>query len=200
MKLSSFISEHSIELILIPAIINILKLNYCKVTPLYYWSSREGGSIATKSFNNKELKIIALFPRRPKINNPKDSKIYIKLNQVLYDRSSFFNQNGILTIAGLPLCKSLDCFHTDTKLVWFELMPEGFERIITFDLASNNLTNEVPLLNKEELLVQINQKTKALSWLQFREVIRKMNQQNFNLNRWYPFSGSLYKPIYLILQ
>ena len=199
MKPTSFLSEHSVELVLVPAAIKILRSQYPLVTPFYYWASREGGSVSAQSFYNKILRVIALYPRRPKIERIRDSKISVKVNELLCDRAHYFIQEGIPCIAGVPLCNCFEDFHMETPCAWFEITHEYFERTITFDLAFTNDSNEIPSLSHNEILAIAEQKTKEMSWPQLRQIIRNISRSENMGYYWNRMSGDLYKPIYLVL-
>jgi hypothetical protein len=67
---SSFISERTAELILVPELVETLKPFYSKITPLFYRVSREGGKMFRSSFAGKKIKLLVFYTRRPKIEFP----------------------------------------------------------------------------------------------------------------------------------
>src|SRR5690348_2806966 len=106
--ITSFISEHTAELILVPDILRILQPVYPCITPLYYWASREGSIMSRRAFEHKRVRVLAFYPRRPKVKSPGMGTILVKFNELLYNRSSYFHSKGIPVIAGVPLADSLD--------------------------------------------------------------------------------------------
>src|SRR5689334_19704016 len=115
---SSFLSEHSIELILAPKFARILSTRFPGVIPLYFWGSREGGRIGRNSITDL-VRVIALYPRRPKVSEPFQQVIEVKFNAHLFNRTWEFNQLGIPVFAGLPLVNCLNHFNFSTNCLWF---------------------------------------------------------------------------------
>ena len=96
---TSFISEHTAEYILIPQIVHELEKNFDKVIPLYFWATREGGIMARESLHPYQYKVIAVYPRRPKIDEVGAEANLIRLNDLLFDRAKTFGEKGIPVIA-----------------------------------------------------------------------------------------------------
>lgn len=84
-KYSSFISEHTAEYIILPPLINAIEKKYSSVLPLFYWSSREGGSHGRDSLRFNNYKVIAVYPRRPKVLKVNSETICLTFNDILFD-------------------------------------------------------------------------------------------------------------------
>lgn len=151
-------------------------------------------------FSGKDLRILALYPRRPKIAQLGDSDIQMKLNELLellFDRCKYFLSLGIPVVAGVPLCSSLEDFHTNTPCMWFEVPSTGFECIIKIDLKTNQASDQTFKLDSDGIVQLIEHKGKFLSWTRFREIIKEIGQDNrWRGNYWNRMSGDLYKPVY----
>jgi hypothetical protein len=200
---TSFISEHTAELILVPKLLNVLTKKYRHITPLYYWASREGGAMSNASFHNKSIKVIAMYPRRPKVKFPGAGIIQIKFNQLLFDRSSYLTSHGIPVLAGIPLADSLESIHSGTACNWFYLNPDGVEEIGILHLQNSNhfSSDNVRIINEEEIFELIESKAVVCTWPDTLLKIKEMRRiQTESFRRWSGISGDLYKPIYFVLQ
>ncbi len=67
-KATSFISEHTAEFALVPALKLILQKKYDYVTPIFPWMARECSNISTIIHKGDKFRVAGLYPRRPKIN------------------------------------------------------------------------------------------------------------------------------------
>jgi len=80
---TSFISEHSLEYIVVPSICKILRAKYKRIIPIYYWATREGNALSGKLHSNIRVRLLSVFPRRPKIDSNQPDIIYGKLNNAI---------------------------------------------------------------------------------------------------------------------
>lgn len=62
----SFMSEHSVELNMIPYLITILSRKYRRIIPFYFWATREGNKLSQSCDNNTKMRIVAIFARPSK--------------------------------------------------------------------------------------------------------------------------------------
>src|SRR3989304_7928625 len=104
---TSFISEHSLEYMIAPQIGAVLKHKFSKVIPIYYWSTREGSSISSKIHKDQKLQIMAVFPRRPKLEKNNSELIYGKINDSIIEFSGVAKSFGIPPIFCFPVITSL---------------------------------------------------------------------------------------------
>jgi hypothetical protein len=198
---SSFISEHSAEFILVNDLVKILQPEYKTITPIYYWATREGGNNSYGSFSQKEIKVLAFYPRRPKVRVPGCGTIQVKINELIYHRTQYFEDNGIGVIAGVPLADKLDAIHSETPCLWFEIGPMPGERIFEIELESGLLSGDVPrTLDKASILTAIERHSQIMEWPAVIKILKKMGNRGENrFTSWNRMSGDLYKPIYLLL-
>lgn len=132
-----FLSEHSVEFVLVPRLISILSKTYSNIVPFYFWAAREGNSISQSCDTGEYLRLIAVYPRRPKVSHPHDSEILIKFNAVLFEKAREYEQFGIPVFAGVPRVSSIMDFRLNTPCTWFEILgaesPADIER--EFDVS-----------------------------------------------------------------
>lgn len=197
---SSFVSEHSIEYVLVPQFAEILSSDYKTVIPIYFWHSREGGNISKDCFKNKFVRIVALYARRPKISSAYQESIYVKFNEVLFERARMFKEKGILVFAGVPVISSLDFFTLDTKCDWFSLKENGFEEIIEIS-CHNHLpiqTKSINQVNKKEILNQIRDQSELLKWPDAINFLRELRHRSDYI-KFYSYMGDTYKPTFFLM-
>lgn len=198
---SSFMSEHSTEFILVRDLINLLQTEFRTITPLYYWATREGGIKSNSCFIQKTIKVLAFYPRRPKVDYPGCGNIQVKVNELLNHRKQYFESKGIGVIGGVPLADQLDDVHFGTPCLWFDIGLNEIDQIFEINLATRSLSGDVPrILDKEGVLAIINQYSRPMLWSSVINVFKEMGTRRENwYTPWNRMSGDLYKPIYLVL-
>jgi hypothetical protein len=196
---TSFISEHSAELILVPQLIKDLSSQYPKITPIYFWSSREGGIMSRSSFQNKRIKILVLYPRRPKVSSPGSQKIEVNINELLLERAKFFSTNHIPVIAGVPLIDKLEDLHSGANCMWLGLDILGSEEILGIDLTNKNVDSVYTKPITVSTILQLIDETIILTWEAGIEKIKEIGKSAHDYRFFNRMSGDLYKPIYFLI-
>lgn len=200
---SSFISERSAELILVPRLIEELREFYPSITPVFYWVSREGSKMSHDSFQHRKVRILVLYARRPKIEFVGSGEIQIKINQLLFNRAAKYKQVGMPVIAGCPLADDLEKMQFGIECVWLNIDPEGIEENILFNLAGERLNNTKTCSLQIGEIVNIIDATPIITWQQAIQKISEVKRQTrygaadnvFHFGVY----GDMYKPIYLII-
>jgi hypothetical protein len=195
---TSFISEHTAELILVPELIHNLATKFSKITPLYYWASREGGRMSQMSFQGKLIKILALYPRRPKTTFPGSSVIQVKFNNLLFDRAKYFRANGIPVIAGVPLASKLEDIFVGVDCLWFDLDNAETEEIIEIDIATKSILSINVRIASLENIGRMIDAAAVFTWVDAIEKIKQIVKINVE-NSFSRMLGDLYKPIYMLV-
>mgnify|MGYP001139543563 CR=1 FL=1 len=206
MNATSFICEHSAEFVLVPFLTQLFSDNKQKLTPLYYWKSREGSSISKQCDPNTSIRLFAMYARRPKIHSPEKDYISVKINNILFERAYYLKENGIPTIVGVPRVSSIINFHVGCPCSWFRLCPdENIESDIEFaiNIKSNKCEIKLPSsiegpLEEIELLDLFNKSQKLPSWQDVIKILRtvRSNYESYG-NRFNWLMGG-YKPVYFI--
>lgn len=200
-NLTSFMSERTAEYIILPHLTNILGQSFKSVTPIFYWATREGNSNNIFSFS-APVKILSMYARRPKINTKMPECVYVKFNQLLFDRSQYLYENGIATIVGVPISQSLADLNTKTKTKLFEINVNGHEEIISFDINSSAriTTKNVFELDAKDVIKFIDAKSQLIYWEDFPRLIKGMRHYSSSHGYFRSIFGDIYKPVYIILQ
>jgi hypothetical protein len=198
---SSYLNEHSAEFVLVPQFGNILALSYQQVTPIHFWSNREGGSISRKCMPNWPVQIAALFARRPKVSLPFQSFIEVKFNERLFSAAQFLEGKNIPVFAGVPLTSSLDDFHFSTRSLWFRLQSHGREEIIKISLSGELIegSKSAIMLDATDIISAVENICKPMAWKEAIEHFRQLkNGIAVGYSR-HSFWGDPYKPVYFLM-
>ncbi len=198
----SFFSERTAEYVLIPQFIKLINSVYPQAIPLYYWSSREGNTLALNSFKGVPIRVVALYARRPKLKHVNASIIQIKFNQMLFDRADFFMKNGIQTFIGTPIVNSLFDLSLESYCKWFELKDGGQEESLNIETKNKNSieTENVRELTISDIIEKITINCSVRSWDATTEIIKKLKRRHdFERQITFGLFGDLYKPVYFIL-
>ncbi len=206
----SFISEHSAELVLVPVIEKILSYEGMQIIPIYFWKTREGSYLSQKCSLSKRFRIIAMYARRPKIVEPLQNTVEVKINNILFQRAFYLKQYGIPTIAGVPRISTIGELRIGCNCSWFYLdpqRPEEEEVVTLVEISTNQCRRKLPHrvqgpLQERDLLDIVN---KAKVFSEWGEVIPILGGE---LSKWpskTTFHSSMfwffitYKPIYFLI-
>lgn len=194
------VSERTVELTIVPDLVCGLKPMYPKVTPLYYWASREGGRISRQSFSNASLRILALYARRPKVEYAGCGIIQIKINQLLIERAHYLKSVGIPAIAGFPLADKVEGLLSGVQCKWIDIFSLKAEETFKIELSKGRiLSSSISELSIGDVGRLIDN-SGVFSWTEAIETIDIMRRTATSEMRYFPFaSGDLYKPVYLLM-
>ncbi|WP_339259766.1 hypothetical protein MKZ12_07985 [Paenibacillus sp. FSL R5-0713] len=198
---SSFINERSAEYILVPKFVEHLTQISTKITPIFFWATREGATHSKSSFKDKKLLIAAMYARRPKVYNLLD--IELKFNEELFSRAEYLNKNGISVFAGAPLVSRFEELNFDASCIWFNLKPNEKNKDIVLRVNSvdgsiynSKSYNSLTGVSSSEIVDIIKGISKEFTWSEAIEIIK--NNKYYNIHsRWFLTGG--YKPVYFII-
>lgn len=207
--INSFISEHSLEYIIVPRIWELLKQRFSLVIPIYFWAAREGNSLSKKIHKEQKLKILLVFPRRPKINLNKPNRVYGKINYSIINCFRKARTFGIPTVFSFPVILSFKDIANNVLIDHFEVVHFEQKDIHFF---VNKETNEISVLdNQVKALRLLNDSdifdlvtnAKELNWENAVAKINELRRMNrydgsSNYGRFF-FWGNSYKPIYFLI-
>lgn len=103
--MSSYFSERTAEYSILPPVVAYLAVRFGRAAPMYFWSTREGNSIARELHQDARLRVLAIFARRPKVGRGND--LYGKLNVDLFDFAHQARVHGVPTVAAFPAVKDI---------------------------------------------------------------------------------------------
>jgi len=201
----SFLSEHSAEYVLVPNIAKVLSAAYKITIPLYFWATREGGSIAASDMVAQKVRIVTAFARRPKVHNSGSEEIMMKVNASLLQASALGCQRGSPVLFGVPLAAGLMQFNANTPCAWFHLGDTGpfnADVHVRMDTKGKRLgcsTDNTDLvrgpLTDKEILATVKSSTRAMPWNIAVQTMRGM-RSFANNGDW--FLGG-YRPFFLVI-
>ncbi len=209
MRSTSFISEHTAEYVLVPRVVEILSRSYAVAVPFYYWASREGASLSRAVGPRSEIRLVSVYPRRPKFTEPGGEDITVRFNDLLFEAAAKSEPLGIPVFAGVPLASCLQELGGNTKCAWFRI-PSSEAPPATTDIQLG-LDGEVrstdPQLvegpiTEEEFSERVQRLSRPMEWSEVRGVIKMTRQRDGGDSRFYsytPFWFNSYKPFHVLL-
>lgn len=210
----SFINEHTAEYYLLANLSSQLLGYYARITPLFFWSNREGSSISQegiqKGLESKISGIIGIFPRRPKVFVPGQAKIFVKINISILRAAQFGQREGIPLFAGVPLASNIVDLHWGVECAWLSLLNVNVETDYFLEIPLKKSKeihdfeshNKIQNLTKRELIETIANYSKPILWESAMTLIKEIrNSANPSFeedSRSWPFYGG-YKPFFVLL-
>lgn len=193
-KATSYISEHSAEFALVPALKKILESQFEFVVPLFPWVNREISNISKLLHKNVDFFVLAMFPRRPKIAQHAEKSIHITMNYELDNLKKLGKEHGIPVIAGCPQAIDFWELANSKQHIWLSIGHNMTKDYLTPVERLRNAENS-PILTNSNILELVN------------TVCKKQNIKSFEAfiieSRWTSpigLFGARYKPIYFLLK
>lgn len=198
----SFISEHSLEYIIVPSISNILRARYKRIIPIYFWATREGNTLSNKLHSNLRVRILSVFPRRPKIESIDSDFIHGKLNTSILRFGEVAKSIGIPTIFCMPLIKSFIDISDNCKCLYLEVSKFN-DCDIHFQVNCKSKAVSIESEHKSNITVldknDILEATSAGEMMNWDIANQNMNQLRHANDEYSSFWMGQYKPIYFII-
>lgn len=198
----SFISEHSLEYLIVPNICNILRAKHKRIVPIYYWATREGNTMSNSLHCDLKVRIFSIFPRRPKLEKTDSDYIYGKLNKSILHYAEVANSIGIPTFYCMPLIKSFIDISNECKFLYLDCFKKN-DIDIHFRVNSKDSTSNIESQHKSHftILNEINIIAKIDSGITmtWNDANKSMNQLRTVNDEYSLFWMSQYKPIYFLV-
>jgi hypothetical protein len=121
---TSFISEHSAELSIVPHLKMELEKFFNYVLPIYPWVNRETSKTSKQVHINDRFKVLVLFPRRPKLDHSDNRKVLTTINADLFSFKEFAGTHNVPVIAGCPISTNFWELSKCANPVWIEINKE----------------------------------------------------------------------------
>ena len=200
-KISSFVSEHTVEFVLIPKLTALLSNTFSNVVPLYFWLSREGSRLAQSIHGRDEFRAVALFPRRPKRKEGANNQIFMTVNESVITAAIALKSHGIPSIGGCPLISSFWMLSPQAPCVFVGLSEMTASRY-TFDARCGDVTPDDMILRSDSDLMRfVVDHTRKLDLEELVLAVRE-SRPSFDVQHRYGshmFSTG-YKPVLFLLQ
>ena len=203
---TSFLSEHSAEYALVRDLAHALSPDFDCIVPIYFWTTREGSAIAARSVGSRAVRIITAYPRRPKLLDPGDTTIVMKVNAMLLKAGAAGCELGIPVFVGVPRATELLQYTLDTPCSWFHLAehkPPENDVEIRVSVDGNSAESDVnprPVsgpLTTNDLRAVVQRNSRPMAWGQAVESIREVRGRGEFGQRAFFWSG--YRPFYFLL-
>ncbi|NNJ15818.1 hypothetical protein CSV86_011530 [Pseudomonas putida CSV86] len=171
--------------------LTILKQDYQDVTPIFPAMMRE---FSKKSYEhqNASFRVLALFPRRPKITNHDHSGIYVTISQELHDFEAFMRGVGVITIAGCPMVRTIWGLSACPKISWLDIahgsLGEYLNRVDCDDVSG-------ALLSEQDILIRLS-RAPFFSLDRLGETVRIYRE----INKSAFIYGPKYKPVFFLIR
>jgi hypothetical protein len=132
----------------------------------------------------RPVKIIAAYARRPKVKEPGQGWLLVKINSQLFQAAAFGQRFGIPVFAGVPLVTSLSSFRLGVPCCWFGLSPKcpsEPDREFRLSLADptaqrSSGSNIIGPLCQDEIIRVVEDHARAQSWEDASLFIREINR------------------------
>jgi len=202
-----FLSEHTAEFVLVPRLRSILTTRFGVVTPVYFWKTREGNSLSNLIHESEFVRVVALFPRRPKLTSPTEETIWGKINQELIEYAHASFRAGIPAIAGLPLAHSLPELWVNREPIWISLAFKSIGDIVfEVEAISRKVVLVRPEGQKLDIIAEkdipffVEENASTMAWADAIAAINILRTKRFRDNFYsrFFFPGG-YKPVYFFV-
>lgn len=199
----SFISEHSAEYLLVKNIVDTISRDFNAVVPIYFWSTREGGTIARRCMANHNVRILVAYARRPKIAQPDQDWLKMKINNKLFDAAQFGAEYGCPVLAGVPLVTNLSRLTLDAPCSWFhlngnKLYDADYELCLSITGVPQS-ASLIPVidgpLSKTKIIEIVHESSRTLTWqdaIDSMNLIRRIGQHGSHY-----LAG--YRPFFIVI-
>jgi hypothetical protein len=204
--LSSFFCERTAEYALVPLLQRSLELSFGAAIPIFYWRSREGNQLSSSVHRGHEIRVLAMFSRRPKATHRR-KLIGGNINSELFEFSQAARAHGIVSIAGFPAVESIYNLYSNPSIYWLPLdstRDSDFE--FTVDLlepipkpiGSDGI--ELQTLSLPFIIEQVRDCSRLLAWDDAMEFISELRSKCFRKTPLSIFAGfGGYKPVYFLM-
>jgi len=201
----SFISEHTAEYVLTRRIVDVLLRSFPRVIPLYFWSGREGSSMAAASMCGRRVRVAAVYARRPKITKPGQKWVLMKINHQLFEAAAIGNQLRCPVFCGIPLVSDLADVTPDTACAWFQMMgtsspSEDLEIRLSIESLDSTPSHHPTVrgpLPEVQLAACILEQTEIMNWEVAVDTMKETRSAGRSGFR-FPFGGG-YQPFFVVI-
>lgn len=191
---TSYINERSAELTLVPYLKKELEKYFEYVVPVVPWLNREASKLSRDVHSQDQFKILGLFPRRPKLTEANNKKIYVTINHDLLVFKQFAEEYMVPVIAGCPVASNFWELSICKRFVWLNITEEkvdNYVNLISCDFGKKpmeelSISEIVELVNSSELF-------------NIDSLSEFLNVAKYAMPRRFLF-GPKYRPVYFLIK
>jgi len=208
-KMSSLMNERTLEFALVPVVQKALEEHFGRAVPIYFWKSREGNRHSIAIHEDRPVRLLALFGRRPKMTEDGASNGG-KLNQELLSFAKEAHKLGIASIAGFCPVTALFDLTKHPPMYWvplWQVKQKGdlagvlFKSVPTAkgEKLIDTAGHKLPVVQTDDISLVVREVSSVMS---FSKAVEAMSQLRSTLSSdeggffWW---GSSYKPVYFLI-
>lgn len=185
---TSYISEHSAEYYLVPALKETLEKEFRYVAPVFPWLTRELSKISREVHGADVFGIFVMFPRRPKITLDGSCRVCATINVELERFCEVCAEYGIPVVAGCPVAFNFWGLADGNNVVWLNIRHPSLKKYL------NPITESGARLMEKDIRA-LARRSPLLDWDSFERFVREAREIE-------PAAmfGPRYKPVYLLMK
>ncbi|UOQ53053.1 hypothetical protein [Hymenobacter cellulosivorans] len=203
----SFINEHTAEYYLAPAAVQALSHQGIKAMPFFFWGTREGSKVGVDSGADIDARIVAIYPRRPKVEFVGSDEVYVKINASLIEAATVGAELGVPVFAGAPIVSSLFDLSDKAPCLWFDIdlaeSPDDITHCISVKSLSiiTSTRTGSSVVSDQDLFTRVIQSATPRPWSECVETLRQFRRKLQYEGSFRSFFGAFggYKPFYVVL-
>ena len=208
-KMSSLMNERTLEFALVPVVQKALEEHFGRAVPIYFWKSREGNRHSLAVHEDRPVRLLALFGRRPKMAAGSAS-IEGKLNQQLLCFAKQARELGIASIAGFcPVAALFDLVKHPTMywvLLWRVTQVDGWGDVLFRSVPTTSGEKLIdttglllPVVPTEDISLAVRETSNVMSFAAAVEAMSQLRSTLGSDGGAFPWWGSSYKPVYFLI-
>lgn len=183
---TSYVNERSVELTLVPYLKNELEKYFEYVVPVVPWLNRETSKLSRDAHSQDHFKVLALFPRRPKLTVDSNELIFVTINHDLLVFKQFAEEYMVPVIAGCPVASNFWELSICREYVWLNITEEKVNNYLNLIREELSISEIVELVNSSELF-------NIDSFSEFLNVAKYAMPRRF-------LFGPQYRPVYFLIK
>ncbi len=195
----SFYTERTAEYSLVPSFSNLLS-SLGKVAPIFFWKTREGNKTSEAIHDEEEVRVIAFFARRPKIDTRNMNLIEMKINHSLYEFSERAKDLNIPVFCGLPITTNIFELN-EPDCLWFHVEGGYDDEYVDVNIENKRCFSSIPSLTQQDVIDIVNKESVKMPWKDAVEIMGKLNENFSTLGYVSRFMRNThYKPVYFLIK
>ncbi|WP_155625912.1 hypothetical protein [Burkholderia vietnamiensis] len=213
-RVVSFLSEHSVEYAIVPRAVSVLKGAFDNVVPLYFWKTREGNGLSAALNADVTVRVLALFPRRPKLADLDDSApLFGKINSEIFEFSAVASKFGIPVAVGLPLVRNIQQLGRNPRIAWIQIVSGNVDAQLESDVhlmfsekeglaaLDGLLPESLSMMEELDLPRIISSNSVRLTWHEAAEAMSELRatSEGYRYALRFLGGGAQYRPVYLMV-
>lgn len=189
--LTSFANEHTVEYAVVSAAKNSFSQINVTCAPIFYWKTREGARLSNRLHAGVRARLVALFPRRPKLAENNKSLSW-KINFELFEFAKEASQHQVPTFAAMPCARTLMELASTSDIFWKRLDDEPEEELVRS--VRGKPTNS---LSTTDFRTEALATAPLMPWQSIESAMDELRSAvGTGGGHWFGFGG--YKPVYLM--